>query len=70
MGMTGADMPNNGKANYSGSWVAAVQAAEEDGNGVISLVYGSRDLGGKLDQGHDHRSMVDLDGLAKLEGAI
>ena len=37
-GLTGADMPNNGKATYNGSWVAAVQAEEEDGNGDISLV--------------------------------
>ena len=45
-GLTGADMPNNGTANYSGSWVAAVQAEEEDGNGVISLMqYGKRRLG-------------------------
>ena len=36
-GRTGADMPNNGDAQYGGNWVAAVRAADEDGNGDISL---------------------------------
>ena len=26
-GLTGADMPNNGSATYSGNWVATVQAS-------------------------------------------
>ena len=66
-GLTGADMPNNGTANYSGSWVAAVQAAEEDGNGVISLKYGSAGLEANLTKA---TITANLDGLAKLEGAI
>ena len=36
-GMTGADMPNNGTATYSGNWAAAVQAADFDGDGAITL---------------------------------
>ena len=66
-GLTGADMPNNGTANYSGSWVAAVQAGEEDGNGVISLKYGSAGLDANLTKA---TITANLDGLAKLEGAI
>ena len=66
-GLTGADMPNNGTANYSGSWVAAVQAGEEDGNGVISLKYGSAGLEANLTKA---TITANLDGLAKLEGAI
>ena len=66
-GLTGADMPNNGTANYSGSWVAAVQAGEEAGNGVISLRYGSAGLEANLTKA---TITANLDGLAKLEGAI
>ena len=66
-GLTGADMPNNGTANYSGSWVAAVQAGEEDGNGVILLKYGSAGLEANLTKA---TITANLDGLAKLEGAI
>ena len=66
-GLTGADMPNNGTASYSGSWVGAVQAAEEDGNGVISLKYGSAGLEANLTKA---TITANLDGLAKLEGAI
>ena len=66
-GMTGADMPNNGTANYNGSWVAAVQAAEEDGNGDISLTSGDASLTADLTKA---TITANLDGLAKLEGAI
>ena len=66
-GLTGADMPNNGKASYSGSWVAAVQAAEEDGNGVISLKYGAATIGADLTMATIEANLM---GLAKLEGAI
>ena len=66
-GLTGADMPNNGTAIYSGSWVAAVQAAEEDGNGVISLKYGAATIGADLTMATIEANLM---GLAKLEGAI
>ena len=66
-GLTGADMPNNGTADYSGSWVAAVQAAEDDGNGDISLVYGAADLEANLTK---VTITAALDGLATLEGTI
>ena len=66
-GLTGADMPNNGKAYYSGSWVAAVQAAEEDGNGSILLTSGNASLTADLTMATIE---ADLMGLATLEGAI
>ena len=66
-GLTGADMPNNGDAKYSGSWVAAVQAGEDDGNGDISLLHGAADLVADLTKATID---VNLMGLAKLEGAI
>ena len=66
-GQTGADMPNNGTADYSGNWVAAVKAAEEDGNGDISLLHGNATLNANLTKATID---VDLIGLAKLEGAI
>ena len=65
--LTGADMPNNGTADYSGSWVAAVQAAEDNGNGDISLVYGAADLEANLTKGTITATLTDL---AKLEGTI
>ena len=39
-GMTGADMPNHGGATYDGNWVAAVQGADDDGNGAVTLNHG------------------------------
>ena len=66
-GLTGADMPNNGTADYNGSWVAAVQAAEEDGNGDISLTSGVASLKADLTKA---TITANLDGLAKLEGTI
>ena len=38
------DMPNAGGATYNGNWVAAVQAADGDGNGPISLTNGDASL--------------------------
>ena len=43
-GLTGADMPNNGEGTYSGNWVAAVRAADEDGNGPIVLESGAASI--------------------------
>ena len=66
-GLTGADMPNNGGAEYSGNWAGAVQAADEDGNGDISLTSGEASLTADFDKA---TIKVDLDGLAKLDGTI
>ena len=66
-GLTGADMPNNGDATYSGNWAAGVQAADEDGNGDISLLHGASTLKADFNMGE---ITATLTGLATLEGAI
>ena len=66
-GLTGADMPNNGDATYSGNWVANVQRADEDGNGAISLTNGAADLTADFEKA---AISVDLTDLATLTGAI
>ena len=66
-GLTGADMPNNGGAKYSGNWVGAVQRADEDGNGDISLVNNAATLDADFDKA---TITATLTGLATLEGAI
>ena len=66
-GLTGADMPNNGGAKYSGNWVGAVQRADEDGNGDISLVNNAATLDADFTKA---TITATLTGLATLEGAI
>ena len=66
-GLTGADMPNNGGAEYSGNWVGAVQARDEDGNGPISLVNNAASLTADFGKA---TITATLTGLATLEGAI
>ena len=66
-GMTGADMPNNGSGTYTGNWVAAIQAADVDGNGAITLTSGAASL--MADFG-DGEITATLTGLATLEGDI
>ena len=66
-GLSGADMPNNGTADYEGNWAAAVQAADEDGDGDISLVHGAADFKADLSKAMIN---VNLTGLAKLEGTV
>ena len=66
-GLTGADMPNNGDAEYSGNWVAAVRAADEDGNGGISLESGPASLKADFEKAD---ITATLTGLATLEGDI
>ena len=61
------DMPNGGKATYKGDWVAAVQKADRDGNGAMSLEHKRVQL--EADFGMATIN-VDLMGLAKLEGEI
>ena len=60
-------MPNNGGGTYSGNWAAAVQAADEDGDGDISLMHGAAGLVADFSKADDHG---DLTGLATLEGTI
>ena len=66
-GVSGADMPNNGDADYSGNWAAAVQAADEDGNGPIVLKSGAASLSADFEMGEITAILTDL---ATLEGAI
>ncbi len=66
-GLSGTDMPNNGEAIYSGNWAAAVQAADEDGDGDISLVHGAAGFVANLSKATIN---VDLTGLATLEGTV
>ena len=67
MGMTGDDMPNVGGANYSGHWVASVRAADNEGDGKISDQTGKSDMTASFEE---NTVMVDLIGLAKLDGMI
>ena len=66
-GLTGADMPNNGTANYDGSWVAAVRAEDADGNGDISLVSGDAGLAANFNK---DKITATLTGLATLSGDV
>ena len=66
-GMTGADMPNNGDATYTGSWVATVQEADEDGNGDITLTNGDASIAADFGDGD---ITATLDELATLTGDI
>ena len=66
-GLTGADMPNNGTADYNGDWVAAVRAAHGDGNGAISLTNGAASLDADFTKGTIEATLT---GLATLEGTI
>ena len=66
-GVTGADMPNNGSAAYTGDWAAAVQAADAGGSGDITLEHGGAML--EADFGTETITAT-LTGLATLEGGI
>ena len=66
-GMTGADMPNNGEATYSGSWVAAVQLADDDGNGDISLTTDDATIDADFGEGDITATLTNL---ATLTGSI
>ena len=61
------DMPNNGDAMYSGNWVATVRAADEDGDGDISLEHGDATLMADFSDGEITATLM---GLATLEGEI
>ena len=61
------DMPNGGEATYNGNWVAAVQKADEEGNGAISLEHGVADLTANFEMGDITATLI---GLATLSGDI
>ena len=67
IGGTSADMPNGGKGIYKGNWVAAVQRADEDGNGAISLVNNAAELEADFSMGEITATLTDL---ATLTGDI
>ena len=66
-GMTGADMPNAGSANYNGNWAAAVRRANSTGAGDISLMSGNAALVANFAEAE---ITATLTGLATLEGSI
>ena len=61
------DMPNGGDATYNGNWVAAVQAADDEGNGDITLEHEAANLIADFDKGD---FTAELTGLATLTGDI
>ena len=66
-GLSGADMPNNGGADYTGNWAAAVQVEDEDGDGDISLMHGAATLKADFSKAEITATLTDL---ATLEGTI
>ena len=62
-----SNMPNFGSANYSGNWVANVQAADDDGDGDFSRHDGVASMMANFGKGEVD---VTLTGLATLEGII
>ena len=66
-GLSGADMPNNGIASYTGNWVATVQEEDPDGNGDISLEHGDATLAANFGKA---TIKATLNELATLEGTI
>ena len=66
-GLSGTDMPNSGTADYNGNWAAAVQAADGDGDGDISLVFGPADFKADFSKATINVNLTDL---AKLEGTV
>ncbi len=62
-----ANMPLQGDATYEGDWVATVQAADEDGDGGITLRHGPASL---MVDFEDDEITVDLMNLAMLKGDI
>ena len=66
-GMTGADMPNNGSATYTGNWAATIQAADDAGKGDVALSSGAASLTANFT---DNKVTAGLAGLAALTGTI
>ena len=67
IGGTSDDMPNGGNATYNGNWVAAVQGADEDGDGAITLEHEAAKLIADFGKGD---FTAELTGLATLTGDI
>ena len=66
--MTGdSDVPNHGDAIYNGNWVASIQAADDDGDGSITLTNGRANIEADFRRGEID---VKLMGLVTLEGDI
>ena len=65
--MTGDDMPNHGKADYIGGWIAHVQKADPDGNGPITMDSGDSIMTADFEMGTID---VVMDDLATLAGTI
>ena len=61
------DMPNGGDAMYKGDWAAAVQAADGEGNGAITLLNNPATLTANFGKA---TISADLTGLATLTGDI
>ena len=64
---TGDDMPNVGMATYNGNWAAAVQEADDEGNGDITLENGAASLTAYFETGKITAALTDL---ATLTGKI
>ena len=62
-----SDVPNHGDAVYNGNWVASIQAADEDGDGSITLTNGRANIEADFRRGEID---VELMGLVTLEGDI
>ena len=67
IGGTSDDMPNSGVGTYNGNWAAAVQAADDEGNGDITLEHDAATLTADFGKG-DFTAV--LTGLATLTGDI
>ena len=61
------DMPNGGTGTYNGNWVATVQAANDDGNGKVTLETGMASLTADFGKGNITASLT---ALATLKGDI
>ena len=59
------DMPNGGTGTYLGNWVATVQAANDDGNGKVTLESGIASLAADFGKGNITAS---LDRFGHVEG--
>ena len=66
-GMTGADMPNNGTANFTGNWVAAIRAEDDDGDGDIVLKSDDATLAANFTKDEIEATLTNL---ATLTGSI
>ncbi len=65
-GMT-EEMPNHGDARYSGNWVAAIQALDDDGDGDIIEEEGTSEIEANFRSGSVE---IDLEGFVTLDGKI